>query len=118
MRIIDLPFDPDGPCYHDFMVVVPYVPSTYAYPYISLITGPDPKYRLKRHFLRREHPYWSEGVYAHHYTFPLIGVYEIGIKRWDCETQDLISRKVSYLNFNGEDIEEISRESVIKRFAG
>lgn len=56
-------------------------------------------------------------MYDYHYTLPLVGVYEIGIKRWDCETQDLLSRKVSYLVFNGEDVEEISRESVIRRFA-
>ena len=45
---------------------------------------------------------------------PLVGIYEIGIKRWDSETQELLSRRVSYILFDAEDIEDISKERVIE----
>lgn len=117
MRIIDIPVDPESPYYLDYEVFVPCVEDTYAYPYISFITGPDPKYRFERHFLRRVHPHWSGNGWKYFYMLPLVGVYEVGVKRWDCDTRELLSREVYYLVFNGEDIEDISRESVIRRFA-
>lgn len=114
MQIIDLPVDPEGPCYLDFEVFVPYVHGTYAYPYISLVTGPDPRYRLERHFLSHVRPFWHGNGWIYFYMLPLVGIYEIGIKRWDSETQELLSREVSYIVFDAEDIEDISKERVIE----
>ena len=117
MKVIDLPVDPESPFYEDFKVVVPYITDTYAYPYISLITGPHSKYRLERHFLRRVRPEWHDFSWVYRYLLPLTGVYEVGIKRWDCDTRELLSREVSYHLFDGENVTDLSRETVMERFA-
>ncbi|MBQ0038555.1 MAG: hypothetical protein KBS74_07800 [Clostridiales bacterium] len=96
---------------------MPYVADTYAYPYISLVNGPDPKYRFERHFLQRVPHVWRGNGWVYFYMLPIVGVYKVGVKRWDCDTQELLSREVSYLIFDGDDIEDISRENVMQRFA-
>lgn len=37
-------------------VFVPHIPNTRAYPYVSRIMGPDPKYRFARKFLQYQWP--------------------------------------------------------------
>ena len=43
--------DDDDLWYWGYSIFVPHIPNTRAYPYVSRIMGPDPKYRFVRKFL-------------------------------------------------------------------
>ena len=48
--------DDDDIWYWGYSIFVPHIPNTRAYPYVSRIVGPDPKYRFAREFLQYQWP--------------------------------------------------------------
>ena len=48
--------DDDDIWYWGYSIFVPHIPDTRAYPYVSRIMGPDPKYRFARKFLQYQWP--------------------------------------------------------------
>ena len=48
--------DDDDIWYWGYSIFVPHIPNTRAYPYVSRIMGPDPKYRFARKFLQYQWP--------------------------------------------------------------
>ena len=60
-------------------------PDTRAYPYVSRIMGPDPKYRFARKFLQYQWPPKTLKGRRFDVELPGDGVYEVGIKRWNAD---------------------------------
>lgn len=102
------------PMYEGYNIFVRWTKGTYAYPYISRITGPHPQFHFTRIFLRLCRPTRSGGGW--HYEIDLFdeGVYEVGIKRWNSETKELLSREVFWFILFDGDIMDISKEEVLE----
>ena len=73
--------DDDDIWYWGYSIFVPHIPNTRAYPYVSRIMGPDPKYRLARKFLQYQWPPKTPKGRRFDVELPGDGVYEVGIKR-------------------------------------
>ena len=78
-------------------VFVPNIPNTRAYPYVSRIMGPDPKYRFARKFLQYQWPPKTPKGRRFDVELPGDGVYEVGIKRWNADKTILLERQVYWL---------------------
>ena len=70
---------------------------TRAYPYVSRIVGPDPKYRFARKFLQYQWPPKTPKGRRFDVELPGDGVYEVGIKRWNADKTLLLERQVYWL---------------------
>lgn len=80
-----------------YSIFVPHIPDTRAYPYVSRITGPDPKYRFARKFLQYQWPPKTPKGRRFDVELPGDGVYEVGIKRWNADKTLLLERQVYWL---------------------
>ena len=83
--------------YWGYSIFVPHIPNTRAYPYVSRIMGPDPKYRLARKFLQYQWPPKTPKGRRFDVELPGDGVYEVGIKRWNADKTLLLERQVYWL---------------------
>ena len=77
--------DDDDIWYWGYSIFVPHIPDTRAYPYVSRIMGPDPKYRFARKFLQYQWPPKTPKGQRFDVELPGDGVYEVGIKRWNAD---------------------------------
>lgn len=89
--------DDDDICYWGYSIFVPHIPNTRAYPYVSHIMGPDPKYRFARKFLQYQWPPKTPKGRRFDVELPGDGVYEVGIKRWNADKTLLLERQVYWL---------------------
>lgn len=86
--------DDDDIWYWGYSIFVPHIPNTRAYPYVSRIVGPDPKYRFARKFLQYQWPPKTPKGRRFDVELPGDGVYEVGIKRWNADKTLLLERQV------------------------
>ena len=86
--------DDDDIWYWGYSIFVPHIPNTRAYPYVSRIMGPDPKYRFARKFLQYQWPPKTPKGRRFDVELPGDGVYEVGIKRWNADKTLLLERQV------------------------
>ena len=89
--------DDDDIWYWGYSIFVPHIPNTRAYPYVSRITGPDPKYHFARKFLQHQWPSKTPKGRRFDVELPGDGVYEVGIKRWNADKTLLLERQVYWL---------------------
>ena len=89
--------DDDDIWYGGYSIFVPHIPNTRAYPYVSRIVGPDPKYRFARKFLQYQWPPKTPKGRRFDVELPGDGVYEVGIKRWNADKTLLLERQVYWL---------------------
>ena len=89
--------DDDDIWYWGYSIFVPHIPNTRAYPYVSRITGPDPKYHFARKFLQHQWPSKTPKGRRFDVELPGDGVYEVGIKRWNADKTLLLERQVETL---------------------
>ena len=89
--------DDDDLWYWGYSIFVPHIPNTRAYPYVSRIMGPDPKYRFARKFLQYQWPPKTPKGRRFDVELPGDGVYEVGIKRWNADKTLLLERQVYWL---------------------
>ena len=89
--------DDDDIWYWGHSIFVPHIPNTRAYPYVSRIMGPDPKYRFARKFLQYQWPPKTPKGRRFDVELPGDGVYEVGIKRWNADKTLLLERQVYWL---------------------
>ena len=89
--------DDDDIWYWGYSIFVPHIPNTRAYPYVSCIMGPDPKYRFARKFLQYQWPPKTPKGRRFDVELPGDGVYEVGIKRWNADKTLLLERQVYWL---------------------
>ena len=85
--------DDDDLWYWGYSIFVPHIPDTRAYPYVSRIMGPDPKYRFARKFLQYQWPPKTPKGRRFDVELPGDGVYEVGIKRWNADKTLLLERR-------------------------
>ena len=88
--------DDDDLWYWGYSIFVPHIPNTRAYPYVSRIVGPDPKYRFARKFLQYQWPPKTPKGRRFDVELPGDGVYEVGIKRWNADKTLLLERQGYY----------------------
>ena len=91
-NIVPLCEDDDDIWYGGYSIFVPHIPNTRAYPYVSRIVGPDPKYRFARKFLQYQWPPKTPKGRRFDVELPGDGVYEVGIKRWNADKTLLLER--------------------------
>ena len=96
-NIVPLCEDDDDIWYWGYSIFVPHIPDTRAYPYVSRIMGPDPKYRFARKFLQYQWPPKTPKGRRFDVELPGDGVYEVGIKRWNADKTLLLERQVYWL---------------------
>lgn len=89
--------DDDDIWYWGYSIFVPHIPNTRAYPYVSRITGPAPKYHFARKFLQYQWPSKTPKGRRFDVELPGDGVYEVGIKRWNADKTLLLERQVYWL---------------------
>lgn len=85
---------------------VPVNRSEYIKTYVAEITGEDPKYLLKRRFIRRSYKECA-GVRTYKYDIGGHGVFEQSIKRFDRRTDELISRERKWFAYYCKSFYEI-----------
>lgn len=100
--------------YADYDFVVPYVKGTYAYPYISKITGTHPVYKFARSFIDRSCLSFGSDGFQYYAVLPGEGVYEVGFKRRDKKTKELISRTVYWMLWYNDVLERIPKWAVLR----
>lgn len=80
----------------NYSFCVPYGENCRFKTYVAEIIGEDPKYRLQRKFLWRKIEYDDYGQW-NDCELPDTGVFEIGVKRFDIDTDKLISHERTLL---------------------
>ena len=80
-------------------------PDMYFRKYLAKITGPDPNFRLRRHFL-----HWREISHGETYAYYLYhltdGIYERVVKYYDAETNAFVSKERRWIIAEGDAIAE------------
>ena len=101
------------PMYEGYEVFVRRSKGTYAYPYISKIVGTHPQYHFARIFL--QFSCFFRSIRGWYYEIDLMedGVYEVGIKRWNSETKELLSRDVYWFTLSDGKIIDICKDDVL-----
>ena len=95
-----------------YVYEVELVPSTYVKTYVAEIKGPDPKYRIKRRFLRKISRY-SLGMREYIFDLGGHGVFEHSIKRFNSETGELLSRERKWFVYYRRRYYEINYDEVL-----